>query len=1000
MKNITYINAGAGSGKTYRLTEEMVSKVKNGLCTPSQIIASTFTNEAAADLKKNAREKFLANGLFAEAAELDSATIGTVHAIGFQYIRKYWYKLGLSASVETVTDEVKMGYLNRTMTKVVSDGDIAAFRMYAETFGLKKQNSTKINDEFWKSMVKDLVEKADAFGIRDLSVSEGKSVELAQLLLGGNGRFAFLNNPEKSENELRDMYYDCIHRIFRIARDWYILFDQFKEEHGLIEFNDMENKFIQLLGDDEVRSEIAQTVKYVFVDEFQDSNPKQIKIFDLLSDLVERSFWVGDPKQAIYGFRGCDTELVQALTNKIIQSKKNGADDMDYETLSESRRSVAPLVNTTSEVFTHVFDDLEPERIVLSPYRNETLPDNAPALWHWEQMKTLTPGNKKTSVSKEKLSNSIAKQIRDMVDGRGEIKYVIDKETGKSRSVKWSDIAVLARSNNDVDAISSALKAKDIPVVGAYNVQCNCKELRLVRLLLNYMTDESPLLKAEIAHLLYGVQTKSIFEDKRRVLTMAEFGKLDALKERLKTLPVSDIVKTLVIELDLINLCHKWGRAEQRERNLQALIEDAKVFDENAMTLGEASSIEQYLTHLDEEGVTVGEGFFKEGVHVLTYHRSKGLQWHVVVLCSLEDDVMSEKKLMKRFAIGVNYVRENQPDATQLYSDYYITCLPAFLSSAASNLMDDMMNDIRGLDAYNQYYERVKYELRRLLYVGVTRARDYLITTSLEGKKMPWLQESGIESDMTDNGGNCVVWGEWENVSESRLVKIADDDSYKGKSEPENYSCRKEMPVSSLLDEKYLSPSKMEDVSLTEEVEASVLYPIQDDVPRPVCVGPGDEYDIMGTAIHNVFAIYRPEADAAEMRDKAKKIIDAYGMGTMLPDVDGIIRSIAGLYECLEKQFGKAVRVEHEVTFRHEKDGQIVVGEMDLLWFTSQNECVLVDFKNYPGIMSKALNKTDKEYVGRYAPQLSAYEAALTKAGLTVKAKLVYYSVLGYLVKM
>ena len=75
MKNITYINAGAGSGKTYRLTEEMVDKVKKGLCTPSQIIASTFTEAAAADLKKNAREKFLQNNLLTEAAELESAAI-------------------------------------------------------------------------------------------------------------------------------------------------------------------------------------------------------------------------------------------------------------------------------------------------------------------------------------------------------------------------------------------------------------------------------------------------------------------------------------------------------------------------------------------------------------------------------------------------------------------------------------------------------------------------------------------------------------------------------------------------------------------------------------------------------------------------------------------------------------------------------------------------------------------------------------------------------------
>ena len=186
MKNITYINAGAGSGKTYRLTEEMVNKVKDSFCTPSQIIASTFTNDAAADLKKNAREKFLERQLFTEAAELDSAAIGTVHSIGLQYIKKYWYKLGLSASVETITDEVKMGYLNRTLAKVVSDDDVSAFRVYAETFGIKQSQSSKYNFEFWKPLVRDVVDKADAFGINELMVSEEKSLEFAQLLLGAS----------------------------------------------------------------------------------------------------------------------------------------------------------------------------------------------------------------------------------------------------------------------------------------------------------------------------------------------------------------------------------------------------------------------------------------------------------------------------------------------------------------------------------------------------------------------------------------------------------------------------------------------------------------------------------------------------------------------------------------------------------------------------------------------------------------------------------------------
>ena len=821
MKNITYINAGAGSGKTYRLTEVMVNKVENKLCTPSQIIASTCPTDAAADLKKNAREKFLQpkHKLYSEAAELDSAAIGTVHSIGLQYIKKYWYKLGLSASVETITEEVKNDYLNRTLTKIVTDADMATFRDYAETFGIRQSISTKIGDSFWKPLVQGIVETANAFGINDLSVSQQESLNLAQLLLGADGRFSFMANPTKSENDMRKIYYGCIERIFRIAREWSKLFEQFKEEHGLIEFNDMESKFIQLLQDDEVRADISQSVKYVFVDEFQDSNPKQIQIFDILSDLVEHSYWVGDPKQAIYGFRGCDTVLVQALTDKIVKDTKDKVPGMDFDTLKESRRSLEPLVDTTSAVFTNVFNDLNSDMVVLTAHRKDKLPNKTPALWHWEQEKTLEPGQKKASASKEKLFNSIARQIRDIVDGISGIKEVFDKNTGTLRTAQYSDIAVLARSNADVAAITRALQAKDIPVVMESTVDVNCKELRLVRLLLNYMIDEEPLLKAEIAHLLFGVKTADVIENKDKVLGAPDFEKLAALKDRLKTLPVTDIVKTLVIELDLINRCQKWGHAEKRQRTLQAVIEDAKTFDTNAIALGQASSIEHYLEHLDEKGVIVKEGFFREGVRVLTYHKSKGLQWNIVILCSLDDDSLNANKLKKRFVFGVNYVRTTDPKADQLYSDYYLTCLPSFFASPQSNLTEDMMNDIDKLDTYKKYVNRLSYESQRVLYVGVTRARDYLITTSLAGKKnpMPWLVDSGITPVINGTDDYRAVWGEGAGIELSRFVQVNDDGSYVGKPEPSDYYCRKENNSATVFDVKYLSPSKIDNDTLAQQ---------------------------------------------------------------------------------------------------------------------------------------------------------------------------------------
>ena len=1000
MKNITYINAGAGSGKTYRLTEEMVNKVEHGLCTPSQIIASTFTTDAAADLKKNAREKFLQHKLFSEAAELDSAAIGTVHSIGLQYIKKYWYKLKLSASVETITGDAKTRYLNRTLTKVVTDADIAIFRDFAETFGIKQSKSTKYNYNFWKPLVQDIVETADAFGINDLKTSECESKKMAQLLLEANGRFSFMQNPTKSENDMRTTYYGCIERIFRIAREWSKLFEQFKEEHGLIEFNDMESKFILLLQDKEVQADISKSVKYVFVDEFQDSNPKQIQIFDLLSDLVEHSYWVGDPKQAIYGFRGCDTVLVQALTDKIVEDTKKKVAGMDFDTLHESRRSVKPLVDTTSAVFTKVFDNLDPDMVELTAHRKVLLPNNTPALWHWEQKKTLDPEQKRATASKGKLFNSIARQIRDIMDDNGDIQYVIDKDNGEPRHAQYSDIAVLARSNADVDAITNALQAKDIPTVMESLVDVNCKELRLVRLLLNYIIDESPLLKAEIAHLLFDTNTTDVIKNKQKVLESTDFEKLVALKDRLKTLPVTDIVKTLVVELDIINRCQKWGNVEKRQRTLQAVIEDAKSFDDNAIALGQASSIEHYLEHLDKEGVVVKEGFFREGVRVLTYHSSKGLQWNIVILCSLDDDSLNVKKLKKRFVFGVNYVRTTDPTATNLYSDYYLTCLPTFLPASNSNLPDDMLNDIGALDPYMQYEDRLRYESQRLLYVGVTRARDYLITTSLEGKKMQWLLECGIQPDISGSADYRAVWGNGTGIELSKFVQVVDDGKYVSKPEPTDYFCRKDNQSSTVFDMKYLSPSKLVDDVLADQVKPQVLYPVQNQVPHPITVGSGDEYDVMGTCIHNIFAIYRPEADRQGMIGKAQKIVDAFGMGRMLPDVEGIIDSIAELYQYLENQYGKPVKVEHEVPFHHDNNGQVIAGEIDLLWYMADKECILIDFKNYPGIMSKVLDSSSKEFVGKYAAQLKAYEDALVAAGIKVKTKLIYYSVLGYLVEL
>jgi hypothetical protein len=70
------------------------------------------------------------------------------------------------------------------------------------------------------------------------------------------------------------------------------------------------------------------------------------------------------------------------------------------------------------------------------------------------------------------------------------------------------------------------------------------------------------------------------------------------------------------------------------------------------------------------------------------------------------------------------------------------------------------------------------------------------------------------------------------------------------------------------------------------------------------------------------------------------------------------------------------------------------------LWYLSENECVLLDFKNYPGAISNILNNDDEKYAGKYAPQLQLYKHVLESNRINVKSVLIYYTVLGCIIEL
>ena len=94
MKNVTYISAGAGSGKTYTLTTklaELVAKDKNDSehVEPEQVILTTFTVKAANEFKEKAKAELYKLGKYEEASRLDHALMGTIDSVASTLIQKH-----------------------------------------------------------------------------------------------------------------------------------------------------------------------------------------------------------------------------------------------------------------------------------------------------------------------------------------------------------------------------------------------------------------------------------------------------------------------------------------------------------------------------------------------------------------------------------------------------------------------------------------------------------------------------------------------------------------------------------------------------------------------------------------------------------------------------------------------------------------------------------------------------------------------------------------------
>ena len=1129
MKNITFINAGAGSGKTYSLTDQLYHTINNDICRGDQVLLTTFTKRAAEEIRQRAYSKLLEKGKTGDAIALQNAYIGTVHSVGYRLIKKFCYLIGMSPNIKELSKEDADFYFSQAISEIPTVEELNQLAALSERFLFQAkgdQNHSAFDPWKWKEHIMTIINEARRNNIADLTVSglsfiksiefinsifgigSTQSLNFAKITTDVSAILLFLENLPDPRNggrkkegkkleanlygrkisysdfiDIFDIASDIIAQkdpsnvnaqnlindlglfyrsrtiqddmsaytalIFKIAGDCITAFSEYKREHGLVDYTDMETRFLELLNIPTVQTELKQTIKLVMVDEFQDSNPIQLSIFIKLAEIVDQSIWVGDPKQAIYGFNGSDPVLVSNML-KVFYEQNNG--NLKLQLLKNSWRSRGDLVNLTNKMFEVCLEDqsspvlinkndilgdeksIQPwiaekfgvkeqvtlaakDTIGLIPVRNDKadgfIPDEQQlALNHWHFKNEI-----KGAGNINNFNYYLARKIKDLI---AKEQPVFDKSIQKTRPMLPSDIAILCRQNKEVKELAAELMKYGIEVAASIDGLSITAEYRLLINILNYIADPSNSLAVTEILLLINKDNaftaESVIEKRLDFISdspartdengreyydyLSKWGKDDEFVQKLELfvkssfhLSVPELIEKAVAELEIVKHISAWDKAEQRKSNIQQMILYAHNYDDYCVKLNIASSLAGFVQwlKLGQEKNLQAASVNQNAVNVTTYHKAKGLEWPCVILTSLGHD-HDFKTLQKDFF--KTSVKMSAPlDIENPLKNRYINF--SFWPFGSKGNIMGFDDEIKNSEAFIEVQTAKIQEIKRLLYVGMTRARDYLTTTSFLKKEAKWMnlvndQEGNWSlENMTQRNTASTILDLFDHGIMVKYQVIPDDRTeFTYEYDEQGYKPATYFAKEAVIDypAKYISPSKLKGEA---DVTVSLVY----DFEFRIKTGNKINEALMGNCLHDILYLW---PDGAE-ESRIASIIERHNLGGQL-DITDVSKAVEHLNNYVMTL--APVKTYRELPMRMAKDGQIYIGTTDLV-LEFNDQLYLIDYKTYPGKFTEVTDRNSDHYAGIYLGQLNAYSKILELAmGKKVTKKMIYYSVLGKMVEI
>lgn len=545
----------------------------------------------------------------------------------------------------------------------------------------------------------------------------------------GKGHVKNINKKYFSES-IKDMVEsvnatkDKAEILFKIIERFHEEYGNMKTEKGLMDFSDGTYFAINILENEEVAGEIKNKFKYIFIDEYQDSNYLQERLISLIKR-ENNLFMVGDIKQSIYKFRMAEPEIFQEKYDLYSEERDENSEKIDLNDNFRSKREVINFVNALFEDLMEGYSDdvaLHEGNVYEGPLNYKTelhivdgkVDEDAGIS---DELKSMKEKELEALAAAEVIEESLGKMIFDV-------------KTGEKRPLQKSDITVLLRSRSSgMPEYYNALMDKGIDAYilgseGYFDTIEIMTFMDLIHVISNPKQDIKLLstLRSEIFGFDIDELIKIRIENKKGSFYDAFVGyekddeirhKIDktlvSLKdwsEKSRYMRVDEFVWMLMRESGYYALSGTLPGGRQRQANLRVLVERAKAIGEkHDGTLNDFLTYEEsvYLKKVKVPQASIaGEG--DDTVKIMTIHNSKGLEYPMVLVGGLghKFNIKSggDWHIDKDMGIGLKDV-----NLQQRYSKKTI---------------------LQGLIEEKHKREGLEEEIR-ILYVACTRAKDRLV---------------------------------------------------------------------------------------------------------------------------------------------------------------------------------------------------------------------------------------------------------------------------------